>query len=207
MFDLGRREQLVIIILLSAVLFGSGYRLAQHKYAANFQQPVLVAEKEEKDVSAEREVVVHVSGAVEKPGVYRLKQNSRVIDAVQMAGGEKDADLNKLNLAAPLVDGQKIYVPPLIKNKEGQAVYMQGDNSLLTGNGGHLQGDGGRKININAAGEAELSSLPGIGPALSKRIIEYRSSNGMFKSIEEIKKVPGIGDKKYESIKNLISVY
>ncbi|MBM7855694.1 competence protein ComEA [Desulfohalotomaculum tongense] len=202
MFTLGRREQLVILILLAALLFGSGYRLAEYKNAGRGQQPVLVAgEREAKKSAPLRETVVYVSGAVKKPGVYRLDQGSRVIDALQKAGGPReDADLGRLNLAAPLADGQQVDVP--VK----AAAAPEGDMKSTTPFA--LQSSSGAgKININTASEAELTALPGIGPALSKRIVEYRRNNGGFKSIAEIKKVSGIGDKKYENLKEMISVY
>ncbi|MTI81503.1 MAG: ComEA family DNA-binding protein [Firmicutes bacterium] len=200
MFQIGRKEQVVLLIIIAALLFGSGYRLAQHKMENKAQKPMLVTGEEKTEEATKptipQKLVIHVSGAVKSPGVYKLNQDSRVVDAVKMAGGaEENANLDRLNLAAPLTDGQKVHVLEINTVVEGDSSFVPIDAAVPG------------KMNINSANEAELSTLPGIGPALSKRIIEYRTNYGSFKAIEEIKSVSGIGDKKYDDIKSLISTY
>jgi competence protein ComEA len=144
-------------------------------------------------------VRVYVTGAVQRPDVYALPAGSIVKDALLAAGGATtDADLIRINLASPLADGQQIYVP------------RQGEEDLparlLTAPAAALPLSGGSRVNINTAGEAELDLLPGIGPALAKRIVEYRQTHGPFQTIEQITEVPGIGDAVLEQIRDLVTV-
>jgi len=148
-------------------------------------------------------IVVHVSGAVSQPGVFELEQGSRVQDAIQAAGGIlPDADAQALNLAAPLGDGVLVHVP--LKSEEQPSMMSPGISAPSpTGNPGSTPGG---LININTASQSELESLPGIGPVLAQRIIEYRQSHGAFSSTEAIIDVSGIGPGIFEKIKALITV-
>lgn len=132
-------------------------------------------------------------------------------EAVERAGGNlEDADLSCINLAYILSDGQKIYIPKkgeIIKSKSNQMEYVSsdfGDNVLIED--GKDTGYGGDKVNINTANQTELETLPGIGPSTALKIINYRKENGKYKTIEDIKKVSGIGDSKYNKIKELIKI-
>ncbi|MGN1327138.1 MAG: helix-hairpin-helix domain-containing protein [Clostridia bacterium] len=146
-------------------------------------------------------ITVHVTGEVNYPGVVVLKVGDRVVDAIEAAGGEKEeADLNKLNLAYILNDGEKIYVPNKNENSENEEYITSGIGEVTSNSGAT------RKININSATIEELTELPGIGEATASKIISYRQENGKFKDIEELKNVPGIGNSKFETIKELISV-
>jgi competence protein ComEA len=142
-----------------------------------------------------KEIVVHVSGAVANPGIYTLPLGSRVNDAVQLAVPLREANLDALNLAALISDGQKISVP-----REGEEVSLQED---LSGN----ITSSVSKINLNTATLAELDTLPGIGPSTAQKIIDYRTQNGGFKSVDELDAVSGIGPKKLEQLRNLVTVY
>lgn len=136
---------------------------------------------------------VYVSGAVKKPDVYTLPLNSIVKDAITAAGGATgDADLDRINLAADLADQMQVYVP-----HKGEAAPPPP---------GSAPGAATEKININTASVEELDKLPGIGPAIAKAIIDYRSKNGLFKKIEDINAVKGIGDALFEKIKDQITV-
>lgn len=151
-------------------------------------------------------IMVHVTGEVKSQGVVILTEGQRVVDAIQAAGGEtNNADLNKLNLAYVLSDGEKIYVPN--KNEENENIeYITtsgGENVTKGGNGMDTQNT---MVNVNTATVEQLTTLPGIGESLATRIIAYREENGKFNTIEDIKNVSGIGDSKYENIKNLITV-
>ena len=149
------------------------------------------------------EIIVHITGEVNKPGIVVLKSNSRIADAINEAGGAtKEADLNQINLAYILEDGQKIYIPN--KNEK-----VDEDEYITEGNGnniGNSNSKEGEKVNINEAMQTELEELPGIGPSLASRIIEYREQNGDFKKIEELQNVKGIGDAKYNDIKDKVTV-
>ena len=149
------------------------------------------------------EIIVHITGEVNKPGIVVLKSNSRIADAINEAGGAtKEADLNQINLAYILEDGQKIYIPN--KNEK-----IDEDEYITEGNGNNIGNNSqkeGEKVNINEAMQTELEELPGIGPSLASRIIEYREQNGDFKKIEELQNVKGIGDAKYDDIKDKVTV-
>jgi competence protein ComEA len=136
---------------------------------------------------------VYVSGAVHKPDVYTLPLNSIIKDAITAAGGAtEDADLDRINLAAHLTDQMQVYVP-----HKGEAAPPPP---------GSAPGAATEKININTASAEELDKLSGIGPAIAKAIIDYRTKNGPFKKIEDINNVKGIGDALFEKIKDQITV-
>ncbi|MCX7845154.1 MAG: helix-hairpin-helix domain-containing protein [Dictyoglomaceae bacterium] len=157
---------------------------------------LLVSNKKEDKVIVENFIIVHIAGAVKSPGVYKLLEGSRVIDGIQAAGGAlPSADLDKLNLAEYLEDGCKILVP----EKSFPSHSLLSSTDRIKGNN-----SSNNKININFATEKELESLPGIGPSLAKRIIEYREQKGPFKDLKDLEKVKGIGEKKIEQIKDLI---
>jgi len=144
-------------------------------------------------------LVVYVSGAVARPGVYTLPAGARVADALQAAGGATaEADLVHLNLARRVHDEEQVHVP------------RQGEPTPAAPNvapaGSTPSGATGGKVNINTAGLAELDSLPGIGPGYAQRVIDYRTSHGPFRSIEEIQNVPGIGASTFARIRELIAV-
>ncbi|MFZ5641305.1 MAG: helix-hairpin-helix domain-containing protein [Bacillota bacterium] len=226
MFGLGRREMIIFAIVILAVIFGTGYRLAHMQSALDEETSFVVSEKGEKSgpaaagdskETAEGEaekIIVHVTGAVKKPGVYSLPAGSRVIDALNLAVPAADADLEQLNLAVETDDGEQIAVP-----RKGEAVagYSSGNSTGSTGKrpttGGAAKSSGSAavkigsgKININKAGVEELDTLPGIGPALAERIVEYRENQGKFKDVSELKNVSGIGDKKFEGLADFVTV-
>jgi len=142
-----------------------------------------------------RPVQVYVSGAVTSPDVYELPTESIIKDAIEAAGGATSkADLDRINLALPVADGQHIYVPQ--QGEESPPVSPPTESSSTTS--GQAEG----KININTASQSEIETLPGIGPSRAQGIIENRP----YDSIEEIKKVPGIGEVTFQKIKGLITV-
>ncbi len=195
MFNLPRQQQYIVILLIGALLVGGAVSLYRQFRPAEIligEGLKAVGEEErEAEETIVTEVVIHVAGAVEKSGVYRLPEGSRVIDAIEVAGGGKeDADIHALNLADILVDGQRYYVPTLEET---------------SAQGGGFSGPVAGKVNINRADRAQLETLPGIGPTLAQRIISYREEQGPFHRIEDLKKVSGIGDKTFEGLKDLIS--
>ena len=154
------------------------------------------------------DLFVYVVGSVKSPGVYRLAQGARVIDAVAKAGGALgNADLEQVNLAEPLSDAMKIDVPA-----KGQILATNSNGSLTVGPGrssrGRSRGHGGGRhklglgqtLDINAASAEELLQLPGVGPGLARRIVEYRRQNGPFESVDDLQNVSGVGPSKFEKL-------
>ena len=150
-----------------------------------------------------KELTVYISGQVKTPAVVTLEDNGKLlaIDAVNAVGGLTEfADTEVVNLAEPLIDGQHIHIPTKeIIFQELPAVSNSGSNKSANFAQGGL-------ININTADEKELQTIRGVGPVIAGRIVEYRTQNGAFKSIDEIKKVRGIGEKTFEKMKDSITV-
>lgn len=164
-----------------------------------------ILEKDDKN----KEIIVHITGAVKKNGIVKLKDGARIYDAIEMAGGSTDdADLSKINLAYVLEDGQKVYIPKIgeINQENAEEEYI----TFEYGNNKNIIQDynkgGNEKVNINTANQTELETLPGIGTATAEKIIDYRNKNGKFSSIEDIQNVKEIGNAKYENIKESICV-
>jgi competence protein ComEA len=142
-------------------------------------------------------ILVYVTGWVRRPGVYELRQGDRVIDAIRRAGGARPgADLASVNLAALLTDAQQITLA-----KRGTAG-ATGGSSL----GGAGPGGSGGLVNINTATLDELETLPGIGPSLGQRIIDYRTEHGPFRSVDDLLNVSGIGDKRLADLRSKVTV-
>ena len=143
-------------------------------------------------------VLVHVAGAVNNPGVYQFSEAARVGEAVDAAGGPThDADVDRLNLAAPLADGDRIYVPTADETITPEVVGPTGPSGAATTTGGML--------NINTASATELETLPGIGPATALAIVAFRTDNGEFVSVAELDDVPGIGPAKLAQLQELVT--
>ena len=174
-------------LVLLTVGIGMEYRA---KVLPKTEVEVIKNNKAEKGEGGER-IIIDVGGAVEKPGVCELEVGARIRDVLVAVGGlSAEADREwvekNLNQAGEVWDGMKIYIPEI--------------------EGGRVQGVGSDMINLNTASEKELEELPGIGPAMAGRIIEYREVNSGFRNVEEVKLVRGIGDKLFEKIKNMISI-
>ncbi|MEY2407184.1 MAG: competence protein ComEA, partial [Acidimicrobiaceae bacterium] len=144
-------------------------------------------------------LVVHAAGAVNAPGLYRLASGSRVDDLISAAGGlAGGADADRINLAAPLADGERVYIPRVgetVPPAEGPASVTGGSSSASSG-----------PIDINTATVDELDSLPGIGPSIAQAIIDERERNGPFRSVDDLERVRGIGPSKLDQIRDLVRV-
>lgn len=168
----------------------------------NFNEDEFISEDSvEKEPEDPKEVIVDICGAVVNPGVVKLFEGDRIIDAVNKVGGlTEKADLKRINLARKLQDGEKIIVPEVGEETIETDLFKKNNNIEHE----NIKHNG--KININNADKTQLMELNGIGEVLAERIIKYRNDNNGFKNIEDIKNVSGIGVKKFESIKNYIDV-
>lgn len=175
--------------------------------------------KEQKDDNSKEQIVngggifVHIDGYINNPGVYEIKENDRIKTLIDKAGGFKEGySIKNINLAAKLSDGDKIYIPSVSEEKNSENNNNININS--SGKGQNVKSDrnnvsimkNNSKININTANISELKQITGIGESTANKIIDYRENVGKFKKIEDIKEVKGIGDAKYESLKNKITI-
>ena len=209
MFNLSNQEKITIILLLVLIIIGVGIVLNKN---INKEDNFIVnpaSDISENNSAMQIEippVIIHIAGAVKNPGVYQLKPTDRIVDAVKIAGGAaEEANLDLINLAALLEDGQKIIVPYKAYSETGEEINANTYNQVVSAYSSS-PGSTSAKININTANATMLQTLSGIGPVLSGRIIEYRNQNGLFGVIDDIKDVSGIGEKKFEGIKDLICV-
>jgi competence protein ComEA len=188
------RRIIVGIAVLAAVALVGGYGVAMRSRPKPVRVDLGSPRPSASAGATTGGLFVHVAGAVNRPGLYRLETGSRVDDAIRMAGGATAAaDLNGLNLATKLKDGDKVMVP-----SRGQAAGG--------GEGAAASGQSQQRVNLNTATAQQLDGLPGIGPALAQRIVAYRDQHGGFRTVDELQKVPGIGPAKFEQIKDLVTV-
>jgi competence protein ComEA len=152
--------------------------------------------------------LVHVTGAVRRPGVYRLRDGSRIQDAIRRAGGARpQADLQVVNLAAKVSDAQQVVVPVKPTAAAGALPGAEGaaSGSAVAGAPTGLPGAGASApINLNTATAEQLDTLDGVGPATAAKILEYRTKNGGFRSIDDLGNVPGIGPKRLEALRDKV---
>lgn len=211
------KKQKIILMLIFVIIFAI-YQIYKTKEEKNNninelleinnieQNKTTETTKKNEENQENKKIIIHISGQVNNEGVYELEEGSRIIDAINKAGGVTEtADTSQINLAEKIEDGAKIYVPA----KGEESVETNSQEGKTTKNTKNISQDKetkSKKININTATEEELDTLPGIGQATAQKIIEYRKENGKFSKIEDIKDVSGIGDSKFEKIKDLIEV-
>ena len=205
----------IIIIIFICVFFYTRSKMEEDyneledfEILQNTTDSEIIKEEEEK-------IVVHVTGAVKNEGIVEIKEGARIADAVEASGGFSEiADISQINLAYQLEDGQKIYIPSINDEKvdENDKVLQKeyiteeaGDEVIIEDNDISVKSKES-KININTAKMSELEEIPGVGEATAQKIMEYREQNGKFKNIEDIKNVSGIGDSKFENMKDKICV-
>lgn len=202
--DLNREQQLILAGLIFVIITGIGVMAYRH-FVANGSDQVLIDFPQhnfsynDTQIVNQDKIIVHISGAIKKEGVYQLKYGDRVMDAIKLAGGATAlADLSSLNLAEMLKDGQKVIVPAkqIVEARESGNSGIKGSATVSLN----------AKVNLNAANEKELQKIPGVGPSTAKKIIEYRSTNGPFTKPEDLMKVKGIRKGKYEKMKDSIIV-
>lgn len=213
------------IIILVLILLSIGY-FVYYKYKNNSKEfeedsnweELATFEDEKKEENIEKEkiandekILIYITGEVKNWGVIELEKGDRIIDAVNKAGGfTEEADMSKVNLAYELADGMQIYIPNKDEEKEIRTSTKQyittesGNNVVIDDN--NVKKQGKYLVNINEATQTELETLPGIGPSIALKIIYYREENGKFSSVEDIKNVSGIGENKFENIRELICI-
>jgi competence protein ComEA len=211
-------KKMIVILLIGVIVCGIGYvvRIYPAEYITverenstiqkqptiektNLVETSKVLEQTQQP-TIKQKFKIYVCGEVNKSGVVTIESGSRIIDAVELAGGTTSlADLNKVNLAEFVCDAQKIYIPKIGEDVDKNEIIAQ-NSSVKQNNSKH------NLININTADKATLEQLTGIGETIAQNIIEYRQLNGGFKSIDEIKKVSRIGEKTFEKIKDKITV-
>lgn len=201
MFKKENNKKIIVYILIGIVVVIASIKLIDIYYQNNNEkitiQNVLTTEDEPEKIENET-IKVYVTGEVKNQGVIELEKGSRIVDAIEKAGGQtEEANLKNVNLAYELEDGQKIYIP----NKSEENTNEITDDGI-TG----IDSKENDTININKADEKELQELNGIGESLASSIIKYREENGKFKNIEDLKNVPGIGESKFSNIKEKIKV-
>ena len=207
MNQLNRKQKIIAIIIVTIIGIGiycytDAIENTNNEEIENVLEVVPTNTIEETE---EKNIFVHIAGCVQKEGMLELSSNSRIADAIEKAGGlTQDADLSDINLAYILEDGMKIYIPNQNERQENNEITENIPNTATM----QIQDTNKKQdvININTATQEELDTLPGTGPATAIKIIEYRKEKGKFKQKEEIKEVSGIGEAKYEKIKEYISV-
>ncbi len=196
-FYLSRGQVYAVGTIVALLVLGSGVLYSRSKPVVEVKEITEISESGSEDIQEEaneeaKKIYVHVCGAVKSADVYLCEEGDRVKDAIAKAGGARDeANLEALNLAAKLIDGQKVYVP-----KVGENITADVFGASLTG----------ALINLNSATCKQLEELPGIGEVIAQRIVDYRTEHGGFKIVDELLEVEGIGSKKFEDIKDKVVV-
>ena len=193
---------IIIILVLICFMFFKDENMNEDNIS--FEDSLIIDDSivDEEDVQEEvKKIKIHITGEVNNEGIVELDKGARIDDAIKMAGNiTSNADLSKVNLAYELLDGQKVYIPSLNEEIEEYVASEAGENVLE-----ESEAVGG-KININVADASALQTINGVGESLANKIINYRQKNGKFKSIDDLKNVSGIGEKKFEDIKDKIVV-
>lgn len=215
-----KQKKIIAIILIILVVIAYYYFYLRDTTEEISNQDLEVNNTQENNQTNET-IVVHVSGAVNIEGIVELASGSRIANAIEKAGGVKEnADMTDINLAYLLEDGMKIHIPTKEETEANKNNENTPAESYVTAASGGVNSKeatnstpssstsdtASKKVNINTATQEELDALPGIGPSIAAKIIDYREQNGKFNSIEEIKEVSGIGDAKYEKIKDSITI-
>ncbi len=211
---LNKKQKIIFIVIGTLMVMFIGYYIIKKQDDYKYKEIETIIEEDSaanavnyEEKIEDTSIIVHVTGAIKKDGIIKAKQGDRIADVIEKAGGiTEEADLSKVNLAYRVSDGQKIYIPSInekdfqteteeyITNEAGKNIIVEEKETNK------------EKVNINTATQTELETLSGIGPSTALKIINYRNENGKFKTKEDIKNVPGIGEQKYESIKENINI-
>ena len=210
MLNLSKKQLIILIAIGGVIVFVIGYYIYTTTSNESYEQLDIISEekdnqnKENVENKQEEMIVVHIAGEVKKPGIVKIKEGARIADIIEEAGGlTENANIANINLAYIIEDGQKITIPSKDEKEEKENITTESGEGIIN----EEQGISSQKqININKASKEQLCELQGIGESTAEKIITYRKENGNFKQVEDIKNVQGIGDAKYENIKDKISV-
>ncbi len=212
--DISRRQAYVYVgLALVVAVLGARYLFSSHTAAPAGGQAVLAFSSPAPSSSSSpstsqspQELVAYVCGAVRRPGVYHLAPGARIADLLAAAGGAgARAELQAVNLAAKLIDGQQVVVPE--RGAQPLGATAAGAAGATTGAAGAAgTAAPAAPVNLNTASAEQLDALPGVGPATAQKIIDYRTANGGFKSVDDLKNVSGIGDAKFATLQPLVTV-
>lgn len=199
-----KKIKLAITIAIGIIVIIGIIKIVDIYYEKNNTEKISISnfienENETEDEKCNTKIKVYITGEVKNQGVIELEEGDRIADAIEKAGGQTEqASLKNVNLAYQLEDGQKIYIPNVNDNET--EIIDDGASGVVDDTTNQTV------VNINKADETELQSLNGIGESLATSIVQYRKENGKFETIEDLKNVPGIGDSKFENIKEYIKV-
>ena len=218
---LNQKQKIILLITSILILFSLFIYIYKKLYETEKESEILlnnnaneiqnIQDDEKIQINNEKEnVMVHVIGEVNSPGVVKLEEGARIIDAIQAAGGKtEEADLSKVNLAYVIEDGTQIYIPRINENlNQVELISGEAGHSIIVTNTKTQDNENQQnsKVNINTANKEKLETLPGIGETTAQKIIDYREQNGKFNKIEDLKNVSGIGEAKFNSLKDKITV-
>lgn len=206
------KSKIIFIFAIILIIVGIIYQIQfknQENLKIDYQNIIMEnVQKTEQNmyqnrIEEQEYIKIHITGQVKNTGIIELKSGSRISDAIEKAGGITEfANLDEVNLAYCLEDGQKLYIPSIEEKNIEYITEENGENIIEEVNISTSK----KVININKADIADLESIPGIGPSMAQKIINYRTENGKFKTIEDLKNVSGIGEKKFESMKEYVCV-
>lgn len=209
------KKLIIVIIIVTIILILVYEKFIKNKDFIEINTDLNIMQTEENVIEEEsnRKIIIYITGEIQKEGVYELKENSRILDAIEIAGGLKeDANIEDINLAQILEDESKIYIPNKkdenLKNDNEDKINNTSKNTTETTKKEDITTKNiqNTKININTATQTELETLPGIGPSIALKIVNYRKEKGKFKNIEDVKNISGIGESKFNKIKDLIKI-
>ena len=203
MGDIDRRWLVAAVVVL-LIAFGLGSFYGSYRERQNnaeeitlLQAEMVPAEQENFPDPQEQEIIVFVTGEVEQPNIYQFSSGARIYEALEKAIPKPTADLRYIDMARLMVDEETILVPVQGESPESESIFATPPSGISASG----------KININRASVAELDQhLNGIGPTLAQRIVDYREENGPFRSIEDLRNVSGIGDKRFADLKDQVDV-
>lgn len=220
MVNLSQKQLTILIVIGIVIILIIGYYIYSITSDSSYEQ--IEENVEQQDIKQEEnvenqaeEIVIHIAGQVKNPGIVRIKEGARIADIIEKAGGlTQEANIENVNLAYIVEDGQKIIIPSKKDTQEKEYVTTENGEDIISESAQTTDNKSSNsqtntsssKVNINKANKEELQTLSGIGESTANKIIEYRKEHGEFKTIEDIKNVSGIGEAKYEQIKENIKI-
>ena len=205
------KQKIIVIAIASLIIIGGIYQIKkqntnEEEIIINYENMIVEATNEIKNNTVEIEktyIKIHITGQVKNSGIFELEYGSRISDAIEKAGGLTEfANLEDVNLAYTLEDGQKLYIPSSEEKEVEYITENNGENIVQETN----VSSSNKVINVNKADSSQLETIPGIGPSMAEKIVNYREENGNFQTVEDLKNVSGIGEKKFESMREYVCV-